>query len=82
MKAVKKDWKLPTPPEGFDVPVACYSPGGLVEFDWTREPERDFASEEGMEPRIEWPFVEGVEHVKDGRPDLGLWEKVGILPVW
>lgn len=78
---IKEGWRLPEPPDGFDKPIAVYHQGGDVELDWTREPERDFAS--SYDPvNIKWPFLEGVEHIKDGKPDVELWKTVGILPIW
>lgn len=43
---IKDGWNLPEAPEGFDTPVAFYYPDGDVALDWTREPQRDFASEQ------------------------------------
>lgn len=80
---IKKGWSLPKPPIGFDQAVAFYYPDGEVVLDWTREPDRDFASEhDDLEVNIDWPFQDGVEHVKDGRPDVDLWRSAGILPLW
>ena len=79
----KAGWSLPNPPKGFTTPVACYYDDGSVVLDWTREPERDFASEhDGKEVAIDWPFIDGVDHIVDGIPDKQLWKSVGILPLW
>lgn len=75
---VKNNWKLPEPPKGFDTPVAITYDDGETILDWTREPERDFASEyqelEGS-GAIEWPFDDGVH------PDDKLWVSIGFLPL-
>ena len=81
---IKPGWSLPAPPDGFDIAVAFYYADGQVELDWTREPERDFSSEnDDTHVIIEWPFIEGTDHItSDNKPNGGLWQAVGITPIW
>ncbi len=79
---IKNGWTLPAPPNGFVKAVAFYYPDGEVVLDWTREPQRDFATEHDVDPGIEWPFEEGTVHTKEGKPDTDLWKSVKITPLW
>lgn len=82
MSLIKENWSLPDPPDGFTTPVAFYFSDNSIDLDWTREPERDFAREHDIPINIEWPFIDGVKHIKDGKPYKELWQSVGIQPLW
>lgn len=75
MNKVKRGWKLPSAPTGFDTPVAFYHSDGDIILDWTRK-QRDFSSEfphldgQGI---IEWPFKLGIV------PSREDWDKIGIM---